>query len=283
MSMGENLCMLQGDGRSASGFVPVDKGQLYYETCGTGRLLVFIHASGLNSHMWDEQWDFFSQYYQVLRYDLRNLGLSTSAPGRFFYHHDLAALLDALAQEQAILVGLAGGAAVAIDFAIEYPQRVTSLVLGSPTIGGGLQKVYTQEEKAYLLGLRQIESHQAVDFMLRKWVDGPYRTPDEVPFSKREYVKSLYTNTFTQRNHLFVLPRIMTPPAFERLQEIRSPVLILTGGYDMESILVNAVLLESRIAGARKVVLPSAGHLINIEASTVFNQLVHDFLMTEFT
>ena len=68
------------------------------------------------------------------------------------------------------------------------------------------------------------------------------------------------------------------PLALTRVAEIRAPTLILVGTLDVADIVQIADRLERDIRGARKVVLPEIGHLVNLEAPDRFRTLVTDFL-----
>jgi len=87
--------------------------------------------------MWDPQVTALaSQGWQVLRYDVRGYRKSSEAKGLKPHWHDLLELLDALNIDHAVLVGSSLGAAIAIDFTLENPAMVRSLVLVSPGLGG---------------------------------------------------------------------------------------------------------------------------------------------------
>jgi pimeloyl-ACP methyl ester carboxylesterase len=102
---------------------------LYYEITGSGRSLVFLHAGIADSRMWDEQFWMFAPTHRVLRYDLRGFGISAPVSGTFSHRQDLCSLLDFLQIGKASLVGLSLGGQLALDFALEWPDRVESLIL----------------------------------------------------------------------------------------------------------------------------------------------------------
>jgi pimeloyl-ACP methyl ester carboxylesterase len=66
---------------------------------------------------------------------------------------------------------------------------------------------------------------------------------------------------------------------FESLTQIAVPTLVVVGSEDAQ-FLAAADVMEERIPGARKVVLPRAGHAANIDAPEEFNSAVGDFLTT---
>jgi pimeloyl-ACP methyl ester carboxylesterase len=117
----------------------------------------------------------------------------------------------------------------------------------------------------------------AVELELRRWVDGPHRTPDIVDGSVRERVRDMDTYNFDLAGEEGV-QQPLDPPALERLNEVRVPTLVIVGDGDVPDILENAATLAAGIAGARKEVIHDAAHMLSMERKQDFNQLVLDFL-----
>src|SRR5512133_242038 len=109
-------------------FADVKGARLRYTEEGTGEPLVLIHSALGHLGMWDEQAAAFSTHYRVIRYDVRGYGWSTGPEGNYTDHEDLAALLDYLGVEKAILLGCSSGGGIAIDFTLACPQRVVALI-----------------------------------------------------------------------------------------------------------------------------------------------------------
>ncbi|WP_159872687.1 alpha/beta fold hydrolase [Novosphingobium sp. 9U] len=102
-----------------------------------GPALVLLHGQGGDLHSWDELWTKLSSKHHVVRYDLRGYGNSTAVSGGVFSHaDDLALLLDAMSLEACELAGVSMGGGIALNFALNYPERVRRLVLISPQILG---------------------------------------------------------------------------------------------------------------------------------------------------
>ena len=70
----------------------------------------------------------------------------------------------------------------------------------------------------------------------------------------------------------------LEPPAVERLGEIETPTLLIIGEEDVKAMFPVVEVLEAQVAGARKVVIPNAGHLPNLEQPEPFNRAVLEFL-----
>jgi 3-oxoadipate enol-lactonase len=119
------------------GIAEVNGTSLYYEIVGSGHPLVLIHGFGLDTRMWDDQFEAFAQHYRVVRYDMRGYG-KTAPPADEGYSHtdDLKALLEYLRIDRAHILGQSRGGAVAIDFALAHPEATGALVLVDPVLGG---------------------------------------------------------------------------------------------------------------------------------------------------
>jgi 3-oxoadipate enol-lactonase len=121
----------------------------------------------------------------------------------------------------------------------------------------------------------------AVECESRLWVDGPRRTPDQVDASVRERVRVMNTAISLQPEEVGTRERL-DPPAITRLGEITAPTLVVVGDGDVPDVIATADLLASRIAGARKVILPDVAHMLTMERPDTFNRLVLDFLDEQY-
>jgi pimeloyl-ACP methyl ester carboxylesterase len=86
-----------------------------YDEAGSGPAVVLVHAGLADRRMWDHQFRALAQHYRVIRYDWRGYGESSGVPGEVARHEDLLALTDALAVEQAAVIGSSYGGAHALD------------------------------------------------------------------------------------------------------------------------------------------------------------------------
>lgn len=261
-----------------AGYVEIDNANLYYETAGTGEPVLFVHAGVADSRMWEEPFNRLAERYQVVRYDMRGFGRSPMPDGPFAAWRDLAAVLDAAGIEKAHIIGASMGGAVAIDFALMAPERVRSLVLAAPSMGGhewseAVQAFGEAEDEAMEAG----DIDQAVELNLRMWVDGPARSPEAVDPAVRQLVGLMQRNAFELPMGAG-RPERVTPPAKARLEEIGAPTLVLVGDADVADCDEMALEIEARVAGARRVVLPGVAHMVSMERPEEFYRLTVEFL-----
>ena len=71
------------------------------------------------------------------------------------------------------------------------------------------------------------------------------------------------------------------PSATQRLAEIHIPTLLVVGDRHVPEVQHQAQLVEADLAGVKKVVIPGAGHLVNVEKPEAFNRAVLDYLKSE--
>lgn len=81
-------------------------------------------------------------------------------------------------------------------------------------------------------------------------------------------------------NPLFRRDFFVSPPATQRLAEIHAPALLIVGDRHTADVVNEAQLVESGIVGIKKVVIPGAGHIVNVEKPEAFNRTMLNFLNT---
>ncbi len=102
---------------------------LQYEIEGSGKPLVLIHGWAVHRGFWDGDVGRFAPHYMVIRYDRRGFGASSGKPDLTADPADLKALLETLGHRRATIMGHSQGAAVALTFAVRYPEMVDALIL----------------------------------------------------------------------------------------------------------------------------------------------------------
>lgn len=262
-------------------YANVNGTRLYYEVIGSGDPLILLHGFTLSTEMWDDQIPVLAPHYQVVRYDLRGFGRSSVPDGEPYSHHeDLRALLKHLEITRAHLLGLSMGATIALEFALAYPETALSLILADPSGLAGF--MWPEELRQLFTAINSAAQGGELALAKQRWLQagwfGPARTQPAV-FTRLEQMVADYSGWhFVHRNPL----RPLTPPANDRLAEIKAPTLILLGELDLP--FYNHPLadrLAESISSSRKVVMPGVGHIPNMEDPDSFNQMVRAFLAAQ--
>jgi 3-oxoadipate enol-lactonase len=257
------------------GIAEVNGTGLYYEVAGFGYPLVFIHGFGLDTRMWDDQFEAFARRYRVVCYDMRGYGRSATPTDESYSHtDDLKALLEHLGIDRAHVCGQSRGGAVAIDFALAHPEATGALVLVDPVLAG---HSWSQEAARTDGAVWETAAKSGVEVGKAQWLAHPLFAPArEKPevAARLEQIISDYSGW-----HLINTDpgRYADPPAAQRLHEIGAPTLVVIGERDLPDFHMIANTLQ-QVPDARKVVLPGVGHMCNMEDPGRFNEVVRDFL-----
>ena len=262
--------------RSAEGFVALpDGGKLYYEAKGSGSAVVLIHGGQLDRRMWDGQFDTLARAHRVIRYDVRGFGRSPPGPGADFRsYEDLGALLDSLGVARASIVGLSLGGRIAVDFALAQPGRVERLVLLAPGVSGF---PWSRGDTAWSAAMERAVRARDTVAVTDLWLRSSYMAPamENPALAPRLRELSLANSGAFLRASM---GRELEPPAFGRLRALRAPVLVVVGTRDDPDIRVIVDSLAAQAPRARKLVLPGAGHMLNMERPVEVTRAVIDFL-----
>jgi 3-oxoadipate enol-lactonase len=261
--------------------VDLNGARIHYRREGAGFPIVMLHAGVADSRMWQPQADEFAKQFDVIRPDMRGFGDSELPPGPWKPRDDLLALIDELKLKPAHLIGCSMGGSLAVDFAIDHPDRVSKLVLVGAGVSGQEQDPRHEGLYAEVMTADARNDMQAVNQAeMYLWLDGPHRA--------RGYVAQPLRDLFLDMNgknldaDWSTAPmQALEPGAVTRLNEITARTLVIVGDADLEPIRETADLLASSISGARKVVIHDAAHLPNLEHPEEFNRIVLDFLLEE--
>jgi pimeloyl-ACP methyl ester carboxylesterase len=254
--------------------------RIHYERSGSGFPVILLHAGIADSRMWEPQVAAFGEHFDVVRPDERGFGKSELPAMRWSPIADLLQIMDSLGLKPAHLVGCSMGASLAIDFALDHPERVSKLVLVGPGISGANfgQKypdlwaaVRAADEARDLVALNEAE--------MKLFLAGPGRPVESIDKRLRDLFLDM--NATSMNSDFDSAPTDdLDPPAVERLGEISAPTLVVVGDEDVAPVLDASEVLMEKVIGARKAVIHDAAHLPNLEHPEEFNRVVLDFLLS---
>jgi pimeloyl-ACP methyl ester carboxylesterase len=262
-----------------TGFLETNGARIYHEVTGTGEPVLMVHAGVANLRMWDEQVAALRDAYRVIRHDTRGFGRTETDAVAFSNRADIAALLDHLGVASAHVVGLSRGGIIGLDFALEFPHRVRSLVVSGGAVPGydapGDFDASAFDEAERLLEAKDWAG--IADWETRFWCDGPGQPSGRAAASVRERVHEWVLTTY-QAEKEEGTPQPLDPPAAERLTDLRAPLLVIIGDLDEAETQAHCRYLASAVPGARLEVFEGAAHMVNLEQPERFNRLLRDFL-----
>jgi pimeloyl-ACP methyl ester carboxylesterase len=264
-------------------FVEVPGGRLFAVSEGAGPPIVLVHAAIADLRAWDAMVPGLAAGgFRVVRYDYRAFGRSTTDDADFSNRADLLAVLDAFGISRAALVGNSRGGQIALDTAIEFPDRVVAVVGVGAGLGGFAGRLTADELAFFSEGEKVLSDAEPnldaiADLSVRLWVDGPGQPSDRVDPAIREAIRTM-CRPLSESGRVRGRPISLEPPANERLSELRCPVLAVVGALDISTIGQAAERLAVAAPNARAVLWPDVAHMIGMEVPARLNTLITDFL-----
>jgi len=250
------------------------------ESGGFGLPLVFLHAGVADRRMWAEQLhDFAMAGYHVVAYDRRGFGETESEDVPFNHVVDLEAVLDQLGLNAAVLIGNSLGGGIAIDFALEHPDRVAALVLIDSAVSGFEAEEYPEDIAAledtleYALGRRNIEHANRIEAHM--WLDGPLQEEGRVEGPARDLFLDMNRR---RREKPELTQEEVSEPAVDHLEKIVVPTLLVAGALDYPDVLEAHEFLAEEIEDSFNITIEGAAHLPSLERPEEFNPMLLEFL-----
>ncbi|HSA69746.1 MAG TPA: alpha/beta hydrolase [Burkholderiales bacterium] len=259
--------------------------KLYYEEAGAGRPLVFVHEYAGDYRSWEPQMRLFSRWYRCIAFNARGYPPSDVPDDPEKYSQarardDIRSLLDHLAIDRAHVCGLSMGGFATLHFGIAYGARALSLAIGG--CGYGAEPAKREQFRAETGAAAEQIENQGMREVAKRYSLGPTRVQfqNKDPRGWQEFAKQLAEHS-TQGSALTMRGVQGRRPSLwelvDDMKRIEAPTLILTGDED-EPCLESALLMKRAIATSALVVLPSAGHTINLEEPDEFNRALFRFL-----
>lgn len=240
-----------------------------YDVRGSGPVIVLLTGSNLDRRMWDREAAWLSKTHTVVRYDLRAHGQSDTVTAPFSMLGDLIGLMDTLKIEKATLIGLSAGSTIALDAALEHPDRVDRIVLAGPAPSGYIPKVQPPFVTPLMAALKAADYAKIPDILLATPVFAA--PPEAQPLVRRMVTEN--DKMWTVKRELMQAPK----PALDRLESVKVPTLVLIGDQDVWQS-EPAEILAKRIPGARIVRIAGGGHLLNLTSPKEFDAAIAGFL-----
>lgn len=260
-------------------FVEVNNTKLYYECKGEGEPLLLVHGLPIDSRMWDSQFEELALHYKVIRFDLAGYGMSGVHNEDCSYLEDIRVLLDQLGIPKTSILGCSVGGKLAIDFYLQYPERVDSLVLVSSGLNGWTKISAEKEEfdKVFTPYFQSFDKENISKLLTKAWVAGPFRQIDEISEEVSVLFAKMIDNSLSKERGTgrFHFPSYV---AIDYLNKIDIPTLIITSEFDFPEYIEIANYLNSQIKHSKLISFQGAGHMLNMEKPKEFTEAVLNFL-----
>ena len=238
--------------------------------------LLLLHGFTGSVRSWDEVRPRLAESAQVVALDVIGHGCSAAPaePERYSFAwsvRDLSALLDALGHESVDLLGYSMGGRLALQFALEAPRRVRSLILESASPGiedeaERRRRAHADDELA-----RRIERHGVAAFV-DEWERQPLLQPAaHVSAERRAALRAirLRNSAVGLANSLRGMGVGEQLPLWGRLAELRMRVQLIVGERDTRYREI-ATRMRERLQAGQLSVVAEAGHTVHLEQPEAF-------------
>lgn len=255
------------------GYVLAHGLEIAYDQVGAGPPLVFAHGGAEDGRVWRPQLASLADEFTVVAWDEPGAGRSSDLPAGFGladYASCLASLIESLELGPAYVAGQSWGGTVVLELYRHRPDLVTALVL-IDTYAGWKGSLPENEVRARVAGLREmLASPASFDPTLPGLFAG-------VP--PAEFVPLLKELAAAVRPKSLLSALLVMAETDQRdlLPEITVPVLLIWGEQDVRSPLTVARQFEETLPDAELVVIPSCGHVSNLEQPAAVNAAIRAF------
>ena len=260
-------------------FIENQGARIYWDEQGHGVPVLLIMGLGYPSCMWHRTRPVLAAHHRTIAFDNRGIGKSDVPAGPYpipLMASDAAAVLDAVEIGSAHLFGVSMGGMIAQEFALQYPKRVRSLILGC-TAAGGATAVRAEADAMQMLKTRdKMTPEQAAEAAVPFIYDAatPRERIDEDIAIRRPWFPR--PEAYTAQ-----LQGILAWEAYSRLSGIAAPTLVIHGETDRLVPPGNAKLIADRIPGAELVMIPHASHLFLTDQTEIAHRAILGFLSTQ--
>lgn len=271
-----------------------DGTQLYIRSEGTGPALLFCDGLGCDGYIWKYLRPVLAPHYRLIFWHYRGHGKS-AAPAHPYalnvaaHRSDLLAVMDAVHEARAVMLGHSMGVQLLLDLALWRPERISGLVL---LCGGPGRPLDTLHGTATLgrafpmmcrLALRFPQVAQKL--WSRLWQSElcyawAHAFEVNAALVQREDLQPYFDHLgrMDVHNFLHMVSHLQTHTVVHRLAQVASPTLIVAGEHDTLTPVRLSQIMQERMPEAQLVVVPKGSHVAPLELPMLVNGHVMRFV-----
>ena len=240
--------------------------EIYYEVHGEGPVMLLTHGYSATSQMWAGQVEAFSKDHKLVTWDMRGHGQSDYPADQDAYSEahtvaDMAAILDAVGADKAIIGGLSLGGYMSLAFNLVHPDRTAALLIIDT--GPGYKKDEARDGWN-ATSLKTAERYEQGGLGLLASGSAERRTASHRDATG---LARAARGMLAQKDARVI----------NSLPDIAAPSVVIVGADDTP-FLAASDYMAAKIPGCEKVVIPGAGHAANIDQPEAFNRAVLVFV-----
>ena len=267
-------------------YVEVDGVKIGYTTAGEGPPIIFMRGVGGTCDYWDETLPHFVDDFRVYALDLVGFGKSGKPDAYYsleFHTRKVLGFMDALGIRKASFVGNSLGGHIAMQIAIEHPERVDRLAIQAAT---GLWEKPNRSDR-FLLGLLFTDNF-FYKWNIARWYSvwqDLVREQTSLSEEKLTYfIRMRHTADWREfcRAYSRSILGVFDGSLRHDVHRITAPTLILWGDADRRHPVRDARFLLRQIPDSRLVLFKGGGHMICWDFKDDFNSEIRAFLTNPY-
>jgi pimeloyl-ACP methyl ester carboxylesterase len=258
--------------------------KLYFEECGSGDAVIFVHEMAGDVQSWEPQMRYFSRRYRCIAFNARGYPPSDVPERADAYSQtqaadDVASVLGHLAIDRAHVVGLSMGSFATLHFGLRHREMARSLVVAACGHGSAREGASQFRADAERLaaeveakGMREVAEAYALNASRVQFQNKDPRGWGE--WRDQFAGHSAAGGSMTLRNVQAKRPSLLDLQT--ELASLELPVLLVAGDEDDHALDIT-LWLKRTLPGAGLCLFPKTGHTVNLEEPARFNDLLQDF------
>lgn len=243
----------------------------------SGMPVLFLHGFPFSSKMWQQQLELAGKEYRALAYDIRGHGQSYVGEAQFTIEHhvdDLIGLLDHLAIQKAVIVGLSMGGYITLRALERHPGRFMAAVLCDTKSEADTDDGKLKRFEAMTAVRKHGSEVFAEGFVKNVFAAGTFSSNPQAV----ELIKNIIKRTPAMSIAGTLLALASRTDTTSSLNRIAIPTLILVGENDVTTPPAQSEKMHKLIPGSEMHIIPEAAHMSNLENPVEFNKRLMAFL-----
>jgi 3-oxoadipate enol-lactonase len=260
--------------------VPIEKGnhlKINIDGNINNPKIIFSNSLGTDLRMWEPQINALKEKFCIVRYDTRGHGYSSPVEGPYSFEileNDVITIMDNLDIDKAHFIGLSIGGMTSLGLSLKYPNRFNKIICCAaradnppPYIESWNQRISVIEEKG---------TAGVVEGSIDRWYSEEFRTNhnnNNIINLSKEMIKNTSSN-----GYIGCAQALKTLNYLKDLSTINKNMLYIAGKKDLGAPALAMEEMSHLTPNSKFVCIPGAAHILNIEASDIFNKTILEFL-----
>ncbi len=264
-----------------------DQVRIHYEEAGTGTPIVFVHEFGGDYRSWEPQMRHFARRHRCITFSARGFAPSDVPTDVSQYSQrravlDILSVMDAAGITRAHIVGLSMGGFATLHFGLIAPERALSLTVAGA--GYGAEKEFEEYFRNVSLEVAEQFEKLGSEVFAKTYAMGASRVQllNKDPRGWAEFATQLGEHDSLGCANTMRGVQAQRPSIYdleEGLKSMNVPTLVMVGDED-DHCLQPGIFMKKTIPACGLLVMPKAGHTLNLEEPERFNSYVEEFIAT---